>query len=305
MFKHFLTLSTLGGLLLLAGAGCPSKTEVSVDTSTEATVNTPTTPTITPAIAVSDQVISANQVMINKSTTAATSWVVIHLVENGNPGKIIGQTQVSAGDNEKFTVSVAGKLTAELVAMLHVDVGQAGAFEPAVDMPVTGADGLPIMVKFKVLTKAAATSEAKMEANVDVKVDADVKVPSKPLSQELPAGVTGAEINALNLPAPKPAEPTQPVPEPSVKSFSLTAKNWEFVPSTITVNKGDTVKLTITATDVTHGFFLADFNVSATLEPNQPKTVQFVADKTGTFSFRCSVFCGDGHSGMRGTLIVK
>ena len=115
-------------------------------------------------------------------------------------------------------------------------------------------------------------------------------VPPKPLSQELPAGVTGADVNAPNV---------------SVKSFTLTAKNWEFVPSTITVNKGDTVKLTITATDVTHGFSLSDFNVKATLEPNQPKTVEFVADKAGTFSFRCSVFCGDGHSGMKGTLIVK
>ena len=85
----------------------------------------------------------------------------------------------------------------------------------------------------------------------------------------------------------------------------MTAKRWEFTPSSITVNKGDTVKLTITSEDVTHGFNLPEFGVNAQLQPGKTIAVEFVADKTGTFSFFCSVFCGTGHSGMRGTLIVK
>jgi cytochrome c oxidase subunit 2 len=92
---------------------------------------------------------------------------------------------------------------------------------------------------------------------------------------------------------------------PEIKSFSLTAKKWEFSPSSITVNKGDTVKLSIKSIDVTHGFSLPDFNVNATLKPNETTEVTFIADKTGTFSFFCSVFCGAGHTDMNGTLIVK
>ncbi|MBS3126603.1 cupredoxin domain-containing protein [Candidatus Woesearchaeota archaeon] len=91
----------------------------------------------------------------------------------------------------------------------------------------------------------------------------------------------------------------------TVKEFAMTAKRWEFTPSSITVNKGDTVKLTITSEDVTHGFNLPEFGVNAQLQPGKTIAVEFVADKTGTFSFFCSVFCGTGHSGMRGTLIVK
>ena len=110
------------------------------------------------------------------------------------------------------------------------------------------------------------------------------------------------EIIAVDSkPVKEPEEPTQE----AVKEFAITAKRFEFNPSTITVNKGDKVKLTITSTDTTHGFSLPDFNINERLEPNQPVTVEFVADKLGTFTFRCNIRCGSGHSTMSGTLIVK
>ena len=90
-----------------------------------------------------------------------------------------------------------------------------------------------------------------------------------------------------------------------VKEFTMTAKQWEFVPGTITVNEGDTVKLTITSTDVAHGFNLPDFGVNERLDPGKAVNVEFVADKTGTFTFSCSVPCGSGHRGMKGQLVVK
>lgn len=103
---------------------------------------------------------------------------------------------------------------------------------------------------------------------------------------------------------------TQPTPdqiEPTgeIKEFEVTAKQWEFTPSTITVNRGDTVKLHITSIDVTHGFTINEFGINEVLEPGKDVHVEFIADKTGTFSFWCSVPCGSGHSGMRGQLIVK
>jgi nitrosocyanin len=85
----------------------------------------------------------------------------------------------------------------------------------------------------------------------------------------------------------------------------MTAKNWEFTPSIITVNNGDTVKLHIKSVDITHGFKLSAFGINEDLEPGQTVDVEFVADKAGTFTFVCSVFCGPGHSKMDGQLIVK
>jgi cytochrome c oxidase subunit 2 len=90
-----------------------------------------------------------------------------------------------------------------------------------------------------------------------------------------------------------------------IKEFSITAKQWEFNPNVITVNKGDKVKLTITSVDVSHGLAISDFNINERLEPGQITNVEFVADKSGKFTFFCSVLCGSGHSRMRGQLIVK
>jgi len=90
-----------------------------------------------------------------------------------------------------------------------------------------------------------------------------------------------------------------------VKEFSITARRWEFDPSTITVNIGDTVKLSITSIDVTHGFNIPDFNIDEQLRPNTTVNIEFVADRTGSFPFRCSVICGSGHLGMTGKLIVN
>lgn len=102
-----------------------------------------------------------------------------------------------------------------------------------------------------------------------------------------------------------PTTPTQTAPTGEVKEFTMTAKNWEFSPSTITVNKGDTVKLHIKSIDVTHGFGLPDFGINENLAPGKTVDVEFVADKAGTFTFVCTVYCGSGHGGMKGQLIVK
>jgi len=98
---------------------------------------------------------------------------------------------------------------------------------------------------------------------------------------------------------------TGTTPTGETKEFDMTAKQFEFVPNTITVNKGDTVKLHIKSTDVTHGFSLPDFGVNEVLAPGNDVHVEFVADKAGTFTFSCSVPCGSGHGRMSGQLIVK
>ncbi len=89
------------------------------------------------------------------------------------------------------------------------------------------------------------------------------------------------------------------------KEFDITAKNWEFIPNTITVNKGDTVKLKITSIQGTHGFMLSEFGINERLVQGNTVDVEFVADKVGTFTFACSVPCGRGHGGMRGQLVVE
>ncbi|MBI2172610.1 MAG: cupredoxin domain-containing protein [Candidatus Aenigmarchaeota archaeon] len=91
----------------------------------------------------------------------------------------------------------------------------------------------------------------------------------------------------------------------ATKQFDITARQFEFEPSTIEVDQGDVVILKIKSVDVDHGFALPDFGVSQYLEPGKEAVVQFTADKKGTFTFFCNVLCGSGHESMKGTLVVK
>ncbi len=92
---------------------------------------------------------------------------------------------------------------------------------------------------------------------------------------------------------------------PAVHEIQMTAKKYSFSPNPITVKKGERVRLIITATDRDHGFKLEAFNIEQKLKKGVPTTVEFTADKAGTFPFKCSVHCGIGHGGMKGTLIVE
>lgn len=100
-------------------------------------------------------------------------------------------------------------------------------------------------------------------------------------------------------------QPTPPSSQSNKVTFALTARQWEFEPSVVRVKFGDEVTLNITSVDVLHGFGLPDFGVSQNLEPGKTTVVKFTANKKGTFSFFCSVFCGEGHKEMKGTLIVE
>lgn len=91
----------------------------------------------------------------------------------------------------------------------------------------------------------------------------------------------------------------------NVKEFDMIAKQFSFEPSTITVNKGDKVKINVRSTDVEHGISIPEFGVNKKLPSGEERTIEFTADQEGEFSFICSVYCGSGHGNMKGTLIVE
>ena len=87
--------------------------------------------------------------------------------------------------------------------------------------------------------------------------------------------------------------------------IQITAEKYDFKPDTITVKKGDQVKLVITAMDRDHGFKIDAFHINQKLPKGQPVTVELTADQAGKFPFQCSQFCGLGHGKMKGTLVVE
>lgn len=91
----------------------------------------------------------------------------------------------------------------------------------------------------------------------------------------------------------------------AVHEFQITSRKYEFDPSSLRVKKGDHLRLVIAALDHDHGFRLDEFDINKKIERGKTVTVEFTADKAGTFPFRCSNFCGLGHGGMKGTLVVE
>ena len=89
------------------------------------------------------------------------------------------------------------------------------------------------------------------------------------------------------------------------KEITMTAKKYEYDPATITVKQGEHVKLIITAIDHDHGFKIDALHIDQLLKKGESTTVEFTADAAGTFPFQCSHFCGLGHKGMKGELVVE
>lgn len=91
----------------------------------------------------------------------------------------------------------------------------------------------------------------------------------------------------------------------SVKEITVMNDGYTFIPSEITVNLGDTVRITFQNTGGVHDWVLDEFNVATPVfRGKKSETVEFVADKVGTFEYYCSV-ANHRALGMWGTFIVK
>src|SRR3989344_3266591 len=92
---------------------------------------------------------------------------------------------------------------------------------------------------------------------------------------------------------------------PSIKDFSVSAAPFSFTPSTMTVNKGDTVKITLKNRQGTHDLKIDEFSATTRiLNAGEEQMITFVADKVGTFEYYCSV--GNHRAmGIVGTLTVR
>jgi nitrosocyanin len=75
-----------------------------------------------------------------------------------------------------------------------------------------------------------------------------------------------------------------------------------FTPSTITVNKGDRVELTVrNTTDRPHGFSIEGYGIREEVAPGQPLEKRFTAEKSGNYLIRCQLH--DTH--QTATLVVQ
>ena len=93
--------------------------------------------------------------------------------------------------------------------------------------------------------------------------------------------------------------------KPEIVVFPVIARNYSFGPAEIRVKKGTSVRIELRVEEGFHDWVLNEFNArTAQAGAGKTVTVEFVADKPGTFEYYCSV--GEHRKlGMVGKLTVE
>lgn len=90
-----------------------------------------------------------------------------------------------------------------------------------------------------------------------------------------------------------------------VRGITITGSDFKLEPSVIEAKKGEKIKITFINSGGFHDFVIDELGVRVKrIGAGASESVEFVADKTGTFEYYCSV---DTHRqmGMKGQLIVE
>jgi cytochrome c oxidase subunit 2 len=88
--------------------------------------------------------------------------------------------------------------------------------------------------------------------------------------------------------------------------IKITAKKFEYSPNEVRIKTGVPVVFEFTSLDRVHGFTVPDLGgIRLTIEPGKTNRITILAPKAGTYEFHCDLFCGDGHEGMTGRIIVE
>jgi len=92
---------------------------------------------------------------------------------------------------------------------------------------------------------------------------------------------------------------------PQARRIEINARQFAYEPAILNVQRGETITFHLESLDAAHGLFVDGYDVNIQAEPGKSAEVTFVADKEGTFKFRCSVSCGTLHPFMIGELEVE
>ena len=92
---------------------------------------------------------------------------------------------------------------------------------------------------------------------------------------------------------------------PNRREFTLVARDFAFTPSRLEVLQDDLVKITIQSADVAYSFTIDDYRLSRRIPAGGSTTIEFRADRPGTFPFYSNMTSDARHAKMRGELIVR
>lgn len=92
---------------------------------------------------------------------------------------------------------------------------------------------------------------------------------------------------------------------PNRREFTVVASDYRFSPNRIEVTQNDLVKLTIQSHDVAYSLTIDEYRVSKRVPAGGTMTLEFRADRAGTFAYYSNLTSDSRHAQMRGELIVR
>jgi heme/copper-type cytochrome/quinol oxidase subunit 2 len=92
---------------------------------------------------------------------------------------------------------------------------------------------------------------------------------------------------------------------PNKREITLTARNYRFSPTRIEVAQDDLVKLTVQSEDNAYSVTIDEYRVSRRVPAGGSTTLEFRADRAGTFPFYSNLTNDARHAQMKGELVVR
>lgn len=163
------------------------------------------------------------------------------------------------------------------------------------------------MKKYTIIAPLMALALTGCTSVTNVTPAADTTPTTPPAQNQMPAGMSMEPQTPPLLTVEQKAQLEVGVTAhtPKTLTFNITGGSFYFAPNVLHAKKGDTIKIIFTNAGGMHNFVLDEFNVAIDpIQTGATSTVEFVASKTGTFEFYCSV--GQHRKmGQKGTLIVE
>lgn len=89
-----------------------------------------------------------------------------------------------------------------------------------------------------------------------------------------------------------------------VRVIEVHARRFAFEPSSVTLHRGETVRLRLVSEDVPHSLLIKALGINEAASKSHPGETLFTAGQVGDFEGRCGRFCGSGHGQMHFTVHV-
>jgi len=91
---------------------------------------------------------------------------------------------------------------------------------------------------------------------------------------------------------------------PAGSDIYLLARNYDWGKFILELEKGRLYRLHLASLDLRHAIVVHELKLMNRIKPDEFKVIEFTPGKVGRFRLVCGEWCGIGHAGMVGTIIV-